>query len=104
MRALPRLRQPPLRVCPHPLSRLWGRAPPDALLPHPGILPILPCQAPGGMGRADGPIEPGITPGGSEDAEKIRSHVPASLPPQLRNGIGAKGTTGFLSLEWSGSP
>ena len=43
-RALSRLRQSPLRVCPHPLSRLPGGTPPDVLLPHPGLLSLLPRQ------------------------------------------------------------
>jgi hypothetical protein len=38
---LPRLRQPALRVCPHPLSGVQRRAPPDVLLPHPRLLSLL---------------------------------------------------------------
>ena len=28
--------------CPHPLSGLWGGAVRDVLLPHPGVLPVVP--------------------------------------------------------------
>ena len=38
--ALSRLRQPAVRVCPDPVSRLWGGAASYVLLPHQGILPI----------------------------------------------------------------
>jgi len=31
--------------CPYPLSGLWGGAVRYVLLPHPGILPIVPRQA-----------------------------------------------------------
>jgi len=30
-----------LRICPHPLFRLWGGAPRDVFLSHPGILSLL---------------------------------------------------------------
>ncbi len=35
------------------MSRLWGRAAVDVFLPHPRVLSIVSCQAPGGVGRVD---------------------------------------------------
>jgi hypothetical protein len=43
-RALSGLRQPALRIRPHPLSGLWPGAAADVLLPHPRFLSLLPCQ------------------------------------------------------------
>jgi hypothetical protein len=37
-RSKPRLWQSDVRVCPHPVSRLWGRAPPHVFLQNPCFL------------------------------------------------------------------
>ena len=42
-----------MRICPHPLSRLWGREASDVFLSHSRFLPVLPRQEAGGVGRVD---------------------------------------------------
>jgi len=52
-REVPGLRQSDGRVCPHPVSRLWGGAAVDVFLQDTRILHIASCQTAGGMGRVD---------------------------------------------------
>ena len=96
------MRQPALRVRPHPVSRLWGGAASYVLLPHPGLLSFVPRQADRGMGRN---LHFLVTEGGADEAGVF--HLVPRIDDSRLEEIFAREVLAFLvrrellSPEWA---